>query len=925
MNDAPAPAESGPSAAQNRLRRLTAASPLYAALLRQDPEWHAWLEDPANLDTDFRYQALLQEWSRFSSALPTIAATDDAEQLERLRRWRRMISLRVAYRSVNGLCSEKTAVEELSRLAEFCLRHCYEQSSKQWYARYGVPHDEHTGAPARFCVLAMGKLGGQELNFSSDIDLVFVYEGDGPCRLEGKTTRYAAVECFTRIAETLCTQLSAQTPAGFLFRVDARLRPEGGAGPLVRSFSSWESYYALAGQTWERLALLKARAVAGDATLGEELLESLHSFRYPRNPPPSLLQEVAGMKRRTERKVVGAEDDVKAGPGGIRDVEFIVQSFQLLHAGRYPFLQTHSTQNALEQLARYGLLSAGDAVALEKAYWFLRTVENRLQMREEQQTHTLPKQPEIVEAVAHACGFASVDVFLETLHACRTQVRQAYEGVFPAADEQQGAADPWWRFFSTAEVPDVVAAQLQRWFGAEPAVVSDFRQFACGSPNHTVTRDQVMRVQQLASTFDAIMPQLAQPLLTLKRIARFAERYGPRTHFLGSCASNPQFFRVLALLFDRSAYIHERLCAHPEIFEEVLRPEILVQRKDRARLRDELARGPHDAAAFAGWLALYVRAEQVRYAIAELTGFTTLEQVERDLAQLADAVFEHLCDREPELKRALLVALGKHGGEELSFASDLDMVVFATPDDVDHVETALRSALRLLRDPETGHALYSVDVRLRAHGEAGPLVGTLEAFRDYHRTSAQFWERQALTRARVIGGPTALGATWWELHETLLYSRPLSSSDLETAWQMRLRLEREKDQSVPPELAFKTGAGGLLDVEFFAQLQQMLHGPGHPTLRLPSTRSILRELAEISGLVGGDLARLLENYNFVKRLEMLVRRDTGEPRTTLPADCFKVARWMGFPNTEGFMTEHRARLRATRELVLKLLHYNGER
>jgi len=256
-----------------RLGCLAAASPLYAQELRRDPARCLWLEEARNLREPYRFSALLDTWDECSAAAPLPdegGLTPEDASLGRLRRWRRLMSMRIAHRSVNGLADEQATVEELTRLAEFCLRECWIRASGRWTARLGAPWDANLGSPPRFCVLALGKLGGRELNFSSDIDLIYLYEGEGHCMRDGAPTPLANIEWFTKVAETITAWLTARTRDGFLFRTDLRLRPDGAAGALVRSFSSLENYYAAAGQTWERLAMLKARPVAADLALGAE-------------------------------------------------------------------------------------------------------------------------------------------------------------------------------------------------------------------------------------------------------------------------------------------------------------------------------------------------------------------------------------------------------------------------------------------------------------------------------------------------------------------------------------------------------------------------------------------------------------------------------------------------------------------------------
>ncbi len=912
-----------PADAWVRLERLDQASPLYGRLLRQHPDYCLWLEQPRNRDANFRYQALLDEWRSFAAASGEPVDRDEI-CLSVMRRWRRKMSLRIAYRDVNELALVPVTVTELTLLGEFCLRECHALALKSWTARYGEPWDEELGRPARFCVLGLGKLGGQELNFSSDIDVLYLYEGEGHCRKEGQPGVFTNVEFFTKVAETVTSMVQAQTGDGFLFRVDVRLRPEGTYGPLVRSLAGLEHYYAAAGQTWERMALIKARPVAGDLALGAELLEGLHAFRYPRHPPPSLLAEVAAMKVRTEKEILGAKTlarDVKSGPGGIREIEFIAQAFQLLHAGRYPFLQTHSTTAALNQLVRYRLIQVQEAVFLVEAYWFLRRVEHAIQMREEHQTHALPADPAEIAALAHTVGFAAPEEFVRRLDAVRSRVRQIYEGLFRGEtgdSEFQG----WWEFFTTPHTPESVRARLQRWLGPEEGGAAELRLFVCGPPGHQVNRELVVRFQHLAQVFDEVMPVLAQPVPTLRRIARFAERYGTRQQFFNGCAANPQFFRVVALLFDRSAYICELLGAHPEIAEEVLRPAVLRKRKSAADLAGEIASGPAGED-FAPWLWLYVKAEQVRYAIGELLEFLDVEEVEADLSRLADAVLTHLLHRLDPGQHLLLVALGKYGGAELTFGSDLDLLFVARDHAGAAAEPVVREFHRLLRHGGPLGAIFEIDLRLRPHGEAGPMATTPAVLRAYHAGgSGQAWERQLLTRARIVAGPPDLAADFQALVAGLLYHAPLAEAEAAALWAMRLRVQQERDVVVPPARAFKTGAGGLVDFEFLVQLLQMRHGHDHAELRHPGTRRGLRTLAASGLIPAGASRQLLENYDFLKRIEILIRRDVNKAVSVLaasPSERLILARWLGFADEETFWIEHCRRLEETRRTVLPLL------
>ncbi|HTZ22055.1 MAG TPA: hypothetical protein VMC06_14310 [Opitutaceae bacterium] len=913
-----------PAVVWDRLARLTAASPLYAQVLRRHPAYAAWVTEPGNEATEFRFRALRDEWQQMTADRALDAGTAPLpDRLEALRAYRRKISLRIAYREVNALASAETTVGELSRLAEFCLQKCLEWATAPWVARLGMPWDEVLDRPARLSVLALGKLGGGELNFSSDIDLLFFYEGEGCTRRDGGPTNHANVEVFTKIAEDTATFLQQQTGEGFLFRVDLRLRPEGETGPLVRSFEGLEHYYAAAGQTWERLALIKARPVAGDRALGAELLESLHAFRYPRHPPPSMLMEVAAMKARTEREVVGADAlhlDIKSGHGGIREIEFMVQCLQLMHAGRFPFLQTTATVAALQQLARYDLLPRTDAVFYREAYWFLRAVEHRLQMREERRTHQLPREPAELAAIATTLGLDSTAALQARLSGIRDRVHARFAEWFAGSDDA-GEFNDWWALLTRGERPAAIAARLAAWFRDDPAAVEQLGLFVRGDHTHAVTRELVVRFAELARNFDALLPTLAQPLETLRRLAQFAETYGSRQQFFNACAVNPPLLGVLARLFDRSQFIFEVLRQNPGIFEEVLRPEILRKVKDADALCAELAAG-EAAEDFADWLWHYVKAEQIRLAIGELLEFVAPVELEARLSQLADAVLTHVLRRVDPEGRLLLIALGKYGGRELTFGSDLDLLLVGAGDDTSVDEPRWRELERLVGQHGPLGGAFALDWRLRPHGDAGPRITTLPALRAYQAGGgAQVWEKQLLTRARVVAGAPALAQEWTAWHAGLLYGAPATAEEEQAMWAMRLRIERERDRVDPPERALKTGAGGLIDIEFAVQLLQLRQGAVQPALRSPETRRVLAALGGLGLLPADTVARLRENFDFLKRIELSLRRDTAQPVSVLgEADAQeRLARWLGYASRETFWADYTRHLADTRALVLTAL------
>jgi len=901
-----------------RLNRLARLSPLYRNLLLKHPEYlPGVLEEPQE---DGENGGLLTEWAAERRTLPE----DEAAILARLRTFRRKVSLRIAYREINRLQPVSRSVRELSLLADLAVRECLTLALTRWRSRYGEPWDDAAGSAARFCVMGLGKLGGRELNFSSDIDLIYVYEGEGSCRKNGSPTPFSTAQGFTKVAESLTGFLQEVTEHGFLFRVDLRLRPEGARSPIVRSLTGMENYYAAAGQSWERMALIKARPIAGDLSLGGELLENLHSFRYPRHPPPSLLTEIAAMKLRTEREVVGMANlhrDLKRGLGGIREIEFIVQTMQLLHAGRFPFLQTGSTVEGLEQLTRYRLMVPEESRMLADAYWFLREIEHRLQIREENQTHSLPTDPEQMEAIAESFSFADAAAFEHRLGEIRGEVRSLYEGLLQSSPADEELAD-WWLYLAESKTAPRVTESLRRWFGPADDARAALQDFLQGSRHNLLTREQVSRFRGLTRTFDAVMPSLAFPVRTLRRISRFADAYGTRSQFLSTCSLDPRFFEIVALLFDRSEFIFDLLCRHPEIVEEVLRPAILRRRKSSAETQREIERaGPAENGG--DWLWLYVKAEQIRISIGDFLGFLNQEEAEQDLSRLADAVLHWLLHLVDPQERLLVVALGKYGGAEMSLGSDLDLLFFSDGEHPAEDQAAVRHLLSHLGQGGAG-PVFPVDVRLRPHGEDGPLVGTLPGLRRYHARRAQLWEKQILTRARVISGPEPLATGFHSLVDELLY-RPesrFSRDTLSPLWEMRLRIERERDVVQPPQRAFKTGPGGLMDLEFLAQILQLKWGSRYPEVRQTSTRGVLAALGQLELVDQGHLETLQENLVFLRHVEVLLRRNRCTPVSIIPEgpeDQHALARWARFRNYPEFWAEHCRAMVATRQIVLATL------
>lgn len=920
-----------PPEACARLDRMAAACPLYKSLIGKEPGIWLWLEVPENREALFRHSNLELIWEDKyhpggkEAALPL--------KLAALRRFRRRISIHVAYREINDLAPLEDGLGELTALAEFCLRKVCEWTFQNLSERLGTPWSHIADRPAAYCVLGMGKLGGGELNFCSDLDLIFFHEDDGPCRKNGRATQIDSGEFFSRFVRQVSSCLTERTADGFLYNIDLRLRPEGETGPLSRSLTSMENYYSAAGQTWERLAMIKARAVAGNEALGSELFESLHPFRYPRHVPQTILEQVAGVKLRIEKEVLGKKDyqsNIKNGFGGIREIEFFVQALQLVNAAKIPFLQTHQTLEGLDKLMLYKLATPDDAESLADAYRLLRLVENRLQMREEGQTHDLPDDEAERETLAASFGYDGWPVLERKINAARIRVNAIYAQLFSELGDEEEILD-WSSFLSGKPPAPAIEKQLVQWFGPKDATDAPqtFRTFIRGGPHNLLTREQTLLFLEVTRHFDKILPPLAHPQRTLQRLARFAERYGARTQLLKACAANRRFFLSICLLFDRSQFIHELLCQHPEIMDEVLL-SVVARLKTAPEYAQELAHLPQDRGEFCNWLWLYVKAEQVRLATAEVLTDFTREQLEQNLTLLADAALGAAMRRADPDGELALIALGKYGGGELTFGSDLDLLIIGPQDNIAEQTAKVHHFTKIVTHQGSLGRTFEVDLRLRPHGKDGPLVSTMNALRLYHAPGgpAKFWEKQMLTRARPVlplrpGSPRYVSikefVPW---RKELLYSRGITGEEIQSMREMRERISREKARTNPQERAYKAAPGGLVDIEFLCQKIQLEHGHHMPHLQLGNTRALLWALRADAVIPKSQANTLLANYEFLRNIELHLRRENNRSVDELsddPDQQRSITKWMRFETYDTFFKEHTRRMAQTREICARLM------
>jgi [glutamine synthetase] adenylyltransferase / [glutamine synthetase]-adenylyl-L-tyrosine phosphorylase len=781
-----------------------------------------------------------------------------------LRLWKSQEMLRIAFREISRLAGFAETTRDITAVAERCVTEVYATCFESLARRWGSPR---TG----FGILAMGKFGGKELNYSSDIDVVFFYGEDGYLN-----PRFTYREFFSRMAEQIIKIFSAGGEP--LFRIDVRLRPEGQQGPLVRSLVSMEDYYAGYGETWERMALIKARGVAGDRELLYEFNQRLQPFIFPRTVSVDLLDEIGALKARIEREIVGLEDlhrNVKLGYGGIREIEFILQTLQLLHGARNAFLQERNTLKTLDALEQLRILPPDEVRLLSEAYIFLRAVEHRLQIQNERQTHTLPVSREAWIGIARTLGYGEVDAFADALRAHTTAVRSVFDRLLKSSGAGRQEVK---RELSTFADPD----------NATRALIA-LRE---GPSNVHVSPRTRRLFAELEPELLRWCARMADPDAVLNRFVRFVDGYGIRGLLFETLLANPKFLELLVRLFDASAIFSDIVIRRPQLIEEVTRGATLGLSLSKQQFLEGLERNDEELSPLE-WVRVYRRSEVVRILLRDILGIASQQELELEMTRLAEACLEYCALQLDKQGQVTVLALGKFGGRELLYGADLDVVFIGN--DVNAGERLIHAMGAKMGEGR----VFPLDTRLRPEGATGVLVISLSAYREYFDRRAQFWEAQALTKARALCGPDAqpLNAAVTEI-----WTRWSARDDLgERIHEMYRRIVKERAKG-DDFLHFKTGRGGLIGIEFLVQFLQMKH-----QIEETNTLSAFGKLARFLDSRESEILRIA--YNFLRRTESVLRRAKNTSISQLPSheeEVRQLANRMGFSRQQAFLDEYKS-------------------
>jgi glutamate-ammonia-ligase adenylyltransferase len=849
-----------------------------------------------------------------------------AELQRLLRRYRRAELVRIGGRDLAGLATVDDTVRELSALAEAAIE------VATACARARIAEEWGGDTPVPFVVLGMGKLGGGELNYSSDVDLVYVYdeEADHP---SGRPARLF----FARIAEEVGKALAEVTDDGLCFRVDVRLRPGGDQSPLAVSVAGTLGYYEALGQTWERAVWLKARPVGGDRALGARLLAELAPFVYRRYLDFATLEDLNAMKRRVDRALREGqyERDVKLGRGGIREIEFWVQAQQLVHAGKEEALQVRGTLPALDRLAALGYADRALAADLARAYRFLRDVEHKIQIVHERQSQRISDDPSEYRALVRRLGFVDADgpAAFEAAHARETAlVHATFSALFHGAEAER----------RRDERPDV-APLIDHLDDAERTrtqlAALGFRELDAAAANLRLLRDgprhapaHPRRQRALAALAPALVSELARvahPDRALHHLAGLIGSIGARTSFLHLLLENPGVMRLLVRLFGTSEFLSRDFLRHPELLDSLVRADLVRLTRTAADMTAELRARLDAATDLENRLDVIRRfrhEEFLRIGVHDIQGETPGDVVREQLSTLAQVCLVAAVDiamvavREraglapgPPTDGLVVVGLGKLGGGELNYHSDLDIVFLydAGPEawwaaqaaglaPHEYFSRVAQRTISALQTPTREGVAYKIDTRLRPSGNQGTLVSSLAAFESYHETSAALWERQALAKARVLTGGPALGARVDAAIERVVYGRGLAPADVVEMAEMRARIEAERGAR-GDAVNIKTDRGGLVDVEFAVQMLQLRHGHAEPRVRVRGTCEALDALIAAGALAPDDGASLRAGYAFLRDVEGRLRIERDQPVEAVDADpdaVLSLARRLGYQGTD---------------------------
>ena len=823
-----------------------------------------------------------------------------------MRRLRNLAMAVLIQRDLTGHADLAEVVETMSALADFAVQTLLSALASDLTAQHGTPIGEESGAMQQLIVVGMGKLGGRELNASSDIDLIFLYGEDGTTRAGGDGQRELSNhEFFTRLGKKLIGAISEITADGYVFRVDMALRPNGASGPLVASLAMLEEYFVVQGREWERYAWVKARALTGNAEDLAQLDGLIRPFVYRRYLDFGSIDAIRNMHAQIRAEVVRQEtrhpdrsNNVKLGRGGIREIEFLAQVFQLIRGGRDAALRDRSTRAILDTLAQKQLLDADVVRGLQQAYAFLRNLEHRLQYVEDAQTHALPPGEPERRHIAAMMGYDDPGAFMHELERQRRFVAEQFDAIFRdknAARNAAGTSEPE----DSAPVSDTstieaIAARLQALGFADTDDTARRLHQSLQSPRLQALPEASLA--RLLALINKALPSIARkaeaPAATLGRLLDFFETVARRAAYLALLTEYPHTLERVIKMMSASDWAAKYLTRHPILLDELLDERTLHAEPDwdafALECRAQLAAVAGDTERQMDVLRELHHAQMLCLLAQDLEGDLSVERLADHLSKLADiliaatvqAVWETIANRHREVPLFSVIAYGKLGGKELGYVSDLDVIFLYRDDDQDAPALYAKLAQRFITWMTThtpAGMLFDIDTALRPDGASGLLVSSLSSFEKYQSGSAWVWEHQALTRARYCAGDAEIGAAFEAIRETVL-RRPRDEEELRREVKAMRKKMRDAHPGRGDLFDLKHDAGGMIDIEFIVQFLILRHAAGYGQLTADIGNIALLRLCGELDLIDAALAEQVAGaYRHFRKLQHQIRLQ-GEER-----------------------------------------------
>jgi [glutamine synthetase] adenylyltransferase / [glutamine synthetase]-adenylyl-L-tyrosine phosphorylase len=912
---------------------LFSGSQVLTDTLLKEPSYVDWLSRPETLSNSKSKDMLMRDFYEMAGE-----EFNSKNIFSALRKFKKREYIRVGLRDLLGKVDFKETVEDISNIADVCLQVAYEHADRELRKKYGSPVYQDVDGnynESEFAILGMGKLGGLELNYSSDIDLIYIYsssQGETRPASEGDDPSISSIsnhEYFTKLALEITKSLNEITSDGNVFRVDLELRPEGKSGEIVNSLASSEIYYQSWGRTWERQALIKARVSAGSENLGNEFFEMIEPFIYRRSLDFEAIEEIKSMKYKINESLKGkhSKGNIKLGFGGIREVEFTIQAYQLLLGGRDKSLRVRDSLGAMQILCEKNILTVEDHDQLREAYIFLRNLENRVQITFGLQTYLLPDNETDLAILARKMRIPGESQKILADHLMREYENHTrFVGKFFAEQfaekEKREAAETFsgdWDRSRIGEQQFAESGLAEIPFLTDPKRAYRFlKSFRDGAQfSHPSTQS----IQEFYSIIPKIFQQcrvVPNPDSAIENLCKFVEATGARESFLKLFQANENFLELLLKLFGSSEMLSQILIRRPDLVDVLTDIESIYRYKQAEKIQGDLDNALKTSSDFESRSLVVRRIKQaeelrigVRYLIKEADLAGTLE----DLSNLADVfletVFNIACDELDKKKGKLnlhnfcVIGMGKLGGHELNFGSDLDvLLVYDEGEDVPppegfaaHYSALSQMIYKLTSEMTSAGYAYKIDTELRPEGDAGVLVLSIQGYEKYFQSRARIWEQQALVRARFVAGNPEVGKKFIESAQRFVYQDKFEYESLIEISRLRERMELELAKEFTKGKNVKLGFGGIADIEFAVQILQLMHGIKFPRLRQTNTLSALQNFVAL-GLVDQDVADELQaSYKFLRNLECVLRIFRQTSTHILPKgnkELVPVARLLGY-------------------------------